>query len=66
MYKTLRKSFFERLVDKLFLFDWIFFSLIILLICVGLLTIHTIDSANTNYLFKHSLRITFSIFLFKN
>ena len=64
MYKTLRKSFFERLVDKLFLFDWIFFSLIILLICVGLLTIHTIDSTNTNYLFKHSLRITFSIFLF--
>ena len=64
MYRSIKKSIFEQILEKLIFFDWIFFSLIVLLICVGLLTIHTVDSSNTNYLLKHSLRIVFAIFLF--
>ena len=64
MYKTIRKSIFEQAKEKFFLFDWLFFSLVILLICVGLLTIHTVDNLETNYLLKHSLRIIFSTSLF--
>ena len=64
MYRTIKKSIFQEAKDKLIYFDWIFFSLILLLICVGLLTIHTVDSSSTNYLFKHFLRICFSLGLF--
>ena len=64
MYKYIRKNSFERIVEKITQFDWLFFILIFILICVGLLTIHTVDSSSTNYLFKHFLRISFSLLLF--
>jgi len=64
MYKYIRKNSFERIVEKITQFDWLFFILICMLICIGLLTIHTVDNTNTNYLFKHFLRISFSLLLF--
>ena len=64
MYRYIRKNLFERIIEEINQFDWLFFSLIFVLICVGLLTIHTVDNSSTNYLFKHFLRISFSLFLF--
>ena len=64
MYRSIRKSLFERIIEKIIQFDWFFFTLICILICVGLLTIHTVDSTGTNYLLKHSLRISISLILF--
>ena len=62
--RNIRKSIFEMIIEKITQFDWLFFSLICMLICIGLLTIHTVDSSTTNYLFKHFLRISFSLILF--
>ena len=64
MYRFTRKNIFEQAWEKIIQFDWFFFSLICILICVGLLTIHTIDNSNSNYLFKHFLRISISLALF--
>ena len=64
MYRSIRKNIFEQAWEKIIQFDWFFFSLICILICVGLLTIHTVDNSNSNYLFKHFLRISISLALF--
>lgn len=64
MYRSIQKNIFEQAWEKIIQFDWFFFSLICILICVGLLTIHTIDNSNSNYLFKHFVRISISITLF--
>jgi len=64
MYRFIRKNIFEQAWEKIIQFDWIFFSLISILIFVGLLTIHTVDNSNSNYLFKHFLRISISLALF--
>ena len=64
MYRYVSKTIFERIIEKITQFDWLFFSLICMLICVGLLTIHSIDISTTNYLYRHFLRISFSLILF--
>ncbi len=64
MYRTIKKSIIQQAKEKFFMFDWLFFSLVILLICVGLLTIYSVDRVDTNYLVKHSLRIAVSVSLF--
>jgi len=64
MDRAIRKNILEQIWEKIIEFDWIFFSLICILILVGLLTIHTVDNSSTNYLFKHFLRISFSLILF--
>ena len=64
MYRSIQKNIFEQAWEKIIQFDWFFFSLICILICVGLLTIHTVDNSNSNYLFKHFLRISISLALF--
>ena len=64
MYRSIKKNIFEQAWEKIIQFDWFFFSLICILICVGLLTIHTVDNSNSNYLFKHFLRISISLALF--
>ena len=64
MYRYTRKGLVEIVVEKMSRFDWLFFSLICILICLGLLTIHTVDSNSSNYLLKHFVRISFSLILF--
>ena len=64
MYRFVRKNIFEQTWEKIIQFDWLFFSLIFILICVGLLTIHTVDNSSSNYLLKHFLRIFISLGLF--
>ena len=64
MYRSIRKNIFEQAWEKIIQFDWFFFILICILICVGLLTIHTIDNSTSNYLFKHLVRIVISLVLF--
>jgi len=64
MYRSIRKNIFIQAWEKIIRFDWFFFSLICILICVGLLTIHTVDNSNSNYLLKHFIRICISLALF--
>ena len=65
MDRAIRKNILEQIWEKIIEFDWIFFSLICILIFVGLLTIHTVDNSSSNYLFKHFLRISFSLIFLK-
>jgi len=64
MFRTIKKPIIQQAKEKFFMFDWLFFSLVILLISVGLLTIYSVDKVETNYLVKHSLRIAISIGIF--
>ena len=64
MFRTIEKPIIQQAKEKFFMFDWLFFSLVILLICVGLLTIYSVEKVETNYLVKHSLRIAISIGIF--
>jgi len=64
MFRIIKKPIIQQAKEKFFMFDWLFFSLVILLISVGLLTIYSVDKVETNYLVKHSLRIAISIGIF--
>ncbi len=64
MFRYIRKNIFQQAWEKIIDFDWFFFSLISILICLGLLTIHTVDTSTGNYLLKHFVRISISLTLF--
>jgi rod shape determining protein RodA len=64
MFRAIKKPLIQQAREKFFMFDWLFFSLVILLISAGLLTIYSVDKVETNYLVKHSLRIAISIGIF--
>ena len=61
---NIKKNLLSIALKKLSLFHWQFFMLICLLISVGLLTIHSVDSEASNFFFKHLLRIGLGLFLF--